>query len=393
MNRLAFVGIDRQVHLSDARGAPPVLLTPALPRPGGAWSMLKGPQDAWSWPTWSPTGEWLAAFAVETSDAQAGPSRVVALSLDGIGQEEWAQVAGAAPIYLQWHPSGGALTVLTQQNQELVLGVLRRDRLGQLRPVEHGVPLFFNWTRDGARLLLHVGGNEGEGRLLLRDPLGDGEDKLLDRAPGSFCAPVFAGGQAVYAASRRGEGASDVVASAPDGADARVLARRRGLLALVAGPGDRVALSAAPRGEGTPYRGIDLLDVRTGEVENLTESDCLAFFWAPSGDWILYARVDAEANCLTWYRAGLDGRLPVALGTFWPTRDLLFYLHFFDQYAGSHSLISADGRFVTFAGYPAGGGQADLSAPPRIWVKDVTEPDRPAFEVGRGSFSVFSPVA
>lgn len=393
MNPLAFVGVDRQIHLTDEDGRVPVQLTTSLPRTGGAWSMLRGAQDAWSWPTWSPDGQWIAAFAVEAGDRESGPSRVLALSVDGIRQEEWADLGSTAPLYAQWAPSGAALAVLLQQDEELLLGVLRRDRLGRLRPVEHGVPLFFNWEAAGDRLMLHVGNPEGKGRIELRDPFGTGEDALLEPPPGSFCAPVLVGGRAVYAVANRGEGASDVCVSAVDGSDVRVLARRKGLVALVAGPGRQIALSAAPRGEGSPYRGIDLLDVDTGEVTNLTESDCLAFFWSPDGRWILYAQVDAAGNCLTWYRADVDHAEPVSLGTFWPTRDLLFYLHFFDQYAGSHSLISPDSRYLAYAGYPAGGGQADLSQPPRVYVKDVRAPAEPPIEVGRGSFAVFSPVA
>lgn len=391
---LAYIGLDRQIHLTDPTGSRSVQLSTAWPRPGGAWSMLRGPTDAFSWPTWSPQGDWLAAFAVETGDDKVGPSRVVTLSVDGFREEEWAELQGSAPIYVQWHPSGEALSVLMQQNQELVLTLLRRDRLGVLRPVEHGVPLFFNWTPSGSRVLLHAGSGDGDGRLLLRDPMGDAPDVLLDRAPGSFCAPVFVGEKAAYACTSPQGGGSELVISAPDGSEAVVVARRRGLLALVAGPAPSpwLALSHAPRGEGSPYVGIELVHVHTHEVRALTASECLAFFWSPDGTFLVYARVDAEANCLTWFRVSVEGGEPVALGTFWPTRDLLFFLHFFDQYAGSHSLLSADGRSIVFTGYPAGGGQADLSSPPRVWVKSVFEPTPPR-EVARGSFAVFSPVA
>jgi hypothetical protein len=297
-----------------------------------------------------------------------------------------------SPIYLQWHPGGEALTVLLQQGPELALALLRRDRLGQVRPLEQGVPLFFNWTVGGERVLIHVGSKDDpSGRLVLRDPLGDGEDVLFDRPPGSFCAPVFPAGRAVYAL-RKSDGGSDVVVSNTDGTDRHTLFHRRGLLAVVPAPGGRpwVAASSAPRGEGTPYRGIDLVNIDTGECRSVSTADCLAFFWSPRGDYLLYAVVDSDANCLLWHKVSVEGGPPVGLGSFWPTRDILFYLHFFDQYAQSHPIVSPDGRYVAFAGYPAGGGQADLSSPPRIYLKDVLEPDRPPEQVGRGSFAVFA---
>lgn len=395
MSSLVYVGLDRQLFLTDVPSGATLQLTTGGFRGSGAWNLLRSGQDAWAWPTWSPRGDWLGAFATESGDQTAGPTRVVTLSLDGIRQEEWAEIQNAAPIYLQWHPSGNALTVLMQQDQELALALLRRDRLGQVRPLEQGVPLFFNWTPEGDRVLIHVGSREGDGRLVLRDPMGDNEDVLYDQVPGSFCAPVFVGGKVAFAAEIEGERGSELILSAPDGSDARPILRRKGLMAIVGGPSglEQIAVAHAPRGEGTPYQGIDLVDVHSGAVTRVTDAELLAFFWSPTGAYLLYAQVDADANCLTWFRVAATGGDPVRLGTFWPTRDMLFFLHFFDQYAGSHSLLSADGRYCVYAGYPAGGGQADLSAPPRIYVKDVEDPGAEAVEVGRGTFAVFSPVA
>jgi hypothetical protein len=392
VSRLAFVGLDRQIYLTDTSGAEPVSLTAPLPRTGGGWAMVQRPQEAWSWPTWSPDGEWIGAFSVEGGDEESGPVRVVTLAIDGVRQVEWAHIPNMSPIYLQWHPSGEAMSVLLQQGAELVLSLLRKERLGQVRPIEQGVPLFFNWTPSGDRVLIHVGHTEDpNGRLMLRDPMGDGEDVLYDRAPGSFCAPVFPGDRAVVAL-RKPDGSSEVVACAPDGTDPVSLLERRGLVAVLPAPDGSpwLAVACAPKGESTPYRGIDLVNVETRETRQLTTSDCLAFFWSPTAEYILYAVVDSDANCLFWHKVDVATGETLPLGSFWPTRDILFFLHFFDQYAQSHSLISPDGRYIVFAGYPAGGGQADLSSPPRIYLKDVTDPTRAAEPVARGSFAVFA---
>lgn len=393
MSRVALVGIDRQVHLVRPDGSELRPLTAPVPHTGGAWSLLRARSDAWSWPTWSPDGQWLACFAVEVADQNSGPVRVVTLSVDGIREVEWAEVHGMAPLYLQWHPSGEALTVLFQQDEELILSLLTRRQLGQVRPLEHGVPLFFSWTRDGSRLLIHSGHSAGgEGRLVLRDPLGSAEDHTWTERPGSFCSPVFVDGRAITAV-RRGGGESVVLSTTPDGTDARVLLTRRGLLAIVPAPrgAPRIAVSHAPRGEGSPYTGIDVYDLATGRLTRVSDERCLAFFWAPRGDWILQAQADRENNCVHWRQVAADGSGSRSLATFWPTRDLLFYLHFFDQFALSHSLIAPDGERFVYAGYPAGGGQADLSAPPRVWVQDATSRGGPPLEVARGSFAVYAP--
>lgn len=395
MSRLAIVTLQRQIHVLDAAGRERIELTTPMarfPTQGRTpWSMLQKGQEAWSWPTWSPSGKDIAAFAVETSDTETGPARVVTLSLDGVREVELAELDGGAPIYLQWEPQGRALSVLMQQGDELALALLRLDRLGTVRPLEQGVPLFMNWTEGGERLLLHVGrGDGGEGRLLVRDPLGTAEDVLLTGPPGTFCAPVFVDERVVYAV-RTADGASRVVSSDLEGNDTHKLLQRRGLVAIVPGPKGMpvIAVSHAPRGEGTPYQGIDIVDVVTGGIRKISNAECMAFFWAPDGQWLLQAVVDADQNCLSWYRVPSTGGPPEALGSFWPTRDVLFYLHFFDQYASSHPIISADGEHIVFAGYPAGGGQADLSQPPRIWVRPVRAGAAEA--IAEGNFAVWSP--
>jgi hypothetical protein len=391
MSRLAWVDLARQIQVGDGHGSQP--LTDPLANTTGVWSMMGARQLAWSWPTFSPDGQWIAAFSVRPGDNAAGPARVVSLALDGVQQVEWAELASEAPIYLQWHPGGEALTVLAQQGSELVLGMLRRDRLGAVRLLEQGVPLFFNWAPGGRRLMIHVGSRGApDGRLTIRDPLGPDEDVVLDRPPGSFCAPVFAGGRAVYAV-RAADGETEVVSGDLAGGATTSLGTWPGLVALLGAPAGLplVAVSSAPGGEGTPYQGISVIDVVTGERRAVTQASCLAFFWSPNGAWLLLAVVQAADNCLSWRRVGIDGQDPRALGTFWPTRDLLFYLHFFDQYAQSHPIISPDGRTFAYSGYPAGGGVADLSEAPRIWLGDAEGEGTAPEDIAQGSFAVYPP--
>ena len=391
MKRLAWVGNDRQLYARDLDSGPVVALTRPLPAGLGSWGTSPRAPEVWSWPTWSPDGQWIAAFAVESSDDRGGPVRVDAIGLDGVRQEVWWEGPNVAPIYLQWRPQSDALSILLQRGEELVLGVLRRDQVGRMREIEAGVPLFFNWTPDGERLLLHVGSpGRKHGRLVLRDPIGPAEDVLLPFEAGSFCAPVFAAGLAIYAVV--GSEGSEIMVSTPGGDDARKIDEGKGLYAIVGAPstGTLVALSRSMRQEGSPYLGISIADLALGTLRRLTELGLFAFSWSPCGTWILGAEVAASENCLRWWRIPLEGE-PVDLGTFWPSRDMLFYLHFFDQYTVSHSLVSADGRYVAFAGYPAGDGHADLSQPPRIYVKDANNPSEPPEEVGAGVFAVWAP--
>lgn len=393
---LVYVGIDRQLHLVSGweTGSVTTLALTAPP----SFTLVPSPQEAWSWPTWSPDGTWIAAFATVTRDDEAGPARVVTMSADGLRQTEWADLPDAAPLYLQWHPAGDALCALTQVDDDLHLGLIRESRLGVVKPVAEGVPLFFNWTPDGSRLWVHHGerGKPG-GSLLIRDPLGDDEDQLYPKTPGSFCAPVFVAGRTLIAVAGHANDdetrTSLVVSCTPDGAGEIEIADRAGLIALAGGPGGLGALTFATGGEGSPYSGLELFDPASGEApRRISEGALLAFTWVPGGKALVGFRVDAPANCMSALLIDAETGAETVLGTFWPTRDLFFWLHFFDQFVQSHPLVSPDGRWVTWSGYPAGGGQADLSAPPCVWVRSLVDVDAKPIEVGRGSFATFPPV-
>ena len=387
---LVYVGTDRQLHL--VRGQPEAPDRFALTEPP-SFTLVPSPQDAWCWPTWSPDGQWIAAFAVTTRDDESGPARVVTMSVDGVRQTEWAELPDSAPLYLQWHPSGNALCVLTQVDDDLHLGVVHADKLGLVREVAQGVPLFFNWTLDGARVWVHHGDPEGKTResaVVIRDPLGDDEDRLYPRTPGSFCAPVFSGGSTVLAI-RAGDGLSTVVRCDAAGHELEI-AHHPGLVAVAAGPQNQVAITSATGGEGSPYSGIEIVDLGVddlAEPERINDGPLLAFTWVPDGSAMVVFRVDAPGNCMSVLRVDRATGAEVTLGSFWPTRDLFFWLHFFDQFVQSHPLVSPDSRWVTWAGYPAGDGQADLSAPPRIWVRSLVDLDAAPIVVGRGLFATF----
>jgi hypothetical protein len=392
MSRLAWITGDQQVAVARVDGSEPRLLTGNWLQGHASWSQLVRSPLTWSWPTWSPDGDQVAAFAVEVGDERTGPVRVMTLRADGSEDVLWYETGSDVPIYLQWRPDGEALALLTQRDEQLALGAIERNALGRLRPVESGVPLFFEWLPDGSRIFCHASERGApSGRLVLRDPFGDADDTVLAHPPGSFCAPVFGGGEAIWGTPD--DGGTLVVAGDPARGTWRPLLNRKGLLALVPAPGGvpLVAVSSAPGGEGNPYDGIDLLDLRDGSQRSLTRRACLAYFWSPTGDWLLAAQVSSADNCLCWWRIALDGSEDVALGTFWPSREVIFVLHFFDQYTGSHPLISADGRYIVFAGYPAGKGHADLSRPPRVYLRDMHHLDEPATEVDSGAFAVFSP--
>ena len=64
------------------------------------------------------------------------------------------------------------------------------------------------------------------------------------------------------------------------------------------------------------------------------------------------------------------------------SRDMVYYLNFFDQFARSHSLWSPDGRYVVY-------GASDTLGQPSVLLVDTRNPGQP-IKVATGTFGVWS---
>jgi hypothetical protein len=161
----------------------------------------------------------------------------------------------------------------------------------------------------------------------------------------------------------------------------------RGLVALVRSPdGRQVARAVAPRGDGSPYQHLSVYDVDTGQRRDLGDHPCLAFFWLPDGSGLLTARIDTTRNMMAWSRVDLSGQAsPIIEG--YPTRDLGFYLRFFEQYGQSHHLVDPSGRALLLSGGIAGMG--DPHRTQVVWEVPLTK--GPPTRVADGVFAVYGP--
>jgi len=159
-----------------------------------------------------------------------------------------------------------------------------------------------------------------------------------------------------------------------------------GLVALLASPDGRtIARAIAPQGDGTPYRHLGLIDVETGELTPVLEQDCLAYFWIPTGQGLLACRVDTQRNLLVWQRIDRRGQVDTVF-EMTPTRDLGFYLRFFEQYAQSHRIVSPHGEHLLVAGALP---NEKSNENPTLW--QVRLRDGRAEPVAHGVFGVYAP--
>jgi hypothetical protein len=199
-------------------------------------------------------------------------------------------------------------------------------------------------------------------------------------SPGNFCTPVRIADRLIYVAHHEGKVSilsTDVGSDEPP----RDLGTIEGLAALVPSPSGRWLARAVAEDPSHPYRDLSLLDPETGAEIPLTDLDAVAFIWLPNERGLVVAHQDGPR--VDWYRVGLDGS-KLLLYSDTPTRDMAFYLRFFEQYCLSHPLISPDGSTLLVAGYGKGSDKRD---DPRVSLVPLNG-DK-AEELTAGVFAVY----
>ena len=387
-SRIAYVGSDRQLHVVCADGEEPAQWTFSLANnPLLVWGQPDLAPQGYAWPCWSPDGTKIACFQLPSDQNPEDPVELHVLEDGGLKQQELLQVPGRIPVYMNWQPQGEGLAVLLQGEDQMELAYCSLDAPGKLRLLYQAAPLFFDWGPKARFLYVHAGTpKEPEmNTLVVRDSLGILPDEVLPQLPGRYCRPLVIGDRVVHVA--HAGGVERLVCSNLQGEQENLLLEYEGLGAVMpAQDGTSIVFSCAPDAGNSPYRGATLMSLDGRSSERLTNDELLCFFWSDKGQQLIYARLLPESSCLAWYSVRSHST-PVELVRFRPSREMLYYLHFFDQFAETHKLISSDGRFLVFSGL------LESDAPghkPRIHVLDLREVKEPTV-VGEGSFGCFEP--
>ena len=178
---LAYVGADGHVYVMRADGSNRVRISE--PDPEGA-------RAAHTWPMWSGDGG-SVLFSRVVVDADGPQFSLQSATLGDTGPSlvyenpPGARLVGRnAPHYTNGSPDGQHVAFLAVAgNMALLLGDVEGG--AQARSIVQGSPLYYAWTNDSARLLLHL-----RDSLLLFEPGSDDALTILDLPPSwSYRAP------------------------------------------------------------------------------------------------------------------------------------------------------------------------------------------------------------
>lgn len=321
-------------------------------------------------PMWSPSSDQLAWGRVSQDGFSVGVG-------DPNGGEVGAVPMPNQPFYLYWSPDERWLGVLHNAGSggiDLEM-VDTENRASSVAAT--GAPLYFSWNTTGSQIVAHI----GESGFHLIDVDGDLTD-LGDTGP-AYQAPQWTTAGVFHIRE------SDLILLQPDGAEETV--------ATVSGPstfvsnreGTSVALQSVGSGGITvgletmpaiPLDDLVVLDVVSGEVEQVLEGASVGYFWSPDGESLLIFELIDESGAVdlsVWHEGETSHLVKYEPhGSFF--RDVL---PFFTQYAQSIELWSPDSSSVAIAG--------TVDGTRGIWVQSISggEPEY----VSDGFWVVWSP--
>ncbi len=313
-------------------------------------------EKIYSWPTWSTDGQ-LAYFGVEENAYRLGIF-IRPVTGDPVQVYESPDEVFA---YAYWSPgdcpTGNCRDLAVLYNKSgggLALRQVRTGGAGSITELAEGAPFYWDWSPDGQSMLWARDGGQLEiydvavGRVSETLPETVGSARSVDWSPID---------NRLLATVTKSRGASDLVIL--DSGSRTVLAS--GLNGVVSSEwspdGTRVAYADDDGGN------LFVVDAATGKVGDPIADGVLAFFWSPDGKKIAYlvltdavppgvaAKPAAQQPdvLLRWTVYDVAEGTSTPLARFWPTRDMIYYLTYFDQFAHSHSLWSPDSRYLVYA--------------------------------------------
>jgi len=237
---------------------------------------------------------------------------------------------------------------------------LIRDNNGAFTNKEVGrsAPFYYSFSPDASQMLWYQSGRQ----LGIYDVQSNQIVKTLDDIPGQFQAPMWSPVDDRLLIGTVGDDAETTNLVVAQGAKRQVLLKNLEAPVSFAWSPDATKVASV-----AAFDKLVVTDSAGKTVAEGTQSNVVAHFWSPQSDRVAYLVVvrsepDMQARVrnnghraaeqatggLVWYVLDVNTGKSTSLSTFLPTRDMVYLLNFFDQFARSHSLWSPDGHYLTY---------------------------------------------
>lgn len=383
--RLVFVGEDGDLYQTGPRPR----LQPRAQRLTWGWESAESDGRLYYvWPSYSPDGSLVACFGVRPGSGEGQEAGLYAVTEDGVSMHEIWRTSRAVPIGESWSPDSSRIAILLQAADGLSLEVANVRQPGETIIVERGSPLFWSWSPVENMLAVHTGGSHSvydDARLAIFDTR-DGCEQIASLSPGEFRTPAWSpDGRRLAYVDAGEEGREFLAIYRLDDRVSEIVQPVEGHSAMLWSPDGRFLAISQALGE-TPhlFTGVSLVDVRTGRVKVVSDDNVVSFFWSPCSERLLTLSF-SESGGMQWSSLDVFGTRETIESRFYPSRELVYFCWFFDQFAMSHPLVSPDGRSLTFAGHVTTPGGQKLDGETAVYIQSLVDPGPPE-RIGPGHF-------
>lgn len=389
--QIAYIGSDYNVYTLPAQGGAPVALT--------SDAMVSRTQArVYQWPTWSSDGQ-LAYFGLRLDSSGAAETEIL-ISPDAQTPGTSAYVGGEGFTYAGWSPNACGddchdLAVLFSDASGLLVKLFRwQNGEASSTTVGTGAPFYYSFSPDGGRMILQ----RNNSRFEIYDTGTSSVTTTLEQLPGMMFTPGWSPVDDRLLLGVRHDDSTDLVVSS-EGA----------VTTLLESLPNPIWFSWSPDGKQVAYTDregpVIVLDAATGdEVSRSFASGVIAFFWSPDSQHIAYVTLSAPAGSfdakaitakpaptqvqqqptgLAWSVLDVADGANRRYGAFMPTRDLVYLLTYFDQFALSHHVWSPDSTHVIYS-------EVTPDNRPVISILDVTQAVSAPVAVADGVIGVWS---
>lgn len=386
-NKIAFVGNDRNLWLVSPEG-----------------SDLRQVTDdgrGYRFPTWSKDGQFLAFIG-------PGEKNNAALYVTPAGNSTPSIVFNdpqSAPFYLYWSPDGHSITFLTQEESSMSMR-LANTEAGTSRILAQGAPFYWAWSPAGDRVFMHVGGSRAiseQAHLSILENREDANRIELGLAPGRFQAPDWSSdGTNIFYIATGVDGQEGIYKMNAETLEQALITGLTGYAFIVLSPTDeQVAYLQIEEDDQAPFGTAYLVDANGASGgKRLTDHPVGSMYWSPDGTKLALLTIGRRNDGSTARAGGLAAPLPQEivfrwliyhleteelelLTSFFPTRDFLQTVPYFDQYHLSLTFWSPDSRYLVIT------KREEDSTDGTIWVLDTDGVEEPR-QIGEGSLAVWS---
>jgi Tol biopolymer transport system component len=388
MSQIAYVGSDDHIYIAEVDGSSARQMT------GRVTGLSTDQGWTYRWPTYSPDGRRLAFAGYRTGASQLLSSAVLVADVGQTNATAMLESAGIATVYLYWSPDSRHLAALLQHGTDLELQLFDASAIEPPRRLLVGQPLYWSWAPDASTLAVHVGGAGSSGSdawigLLHIGQGGAREERFAD-APGDFRAPAWSPSGAKLAYAGLGGGASLLTVRDVSGQVTHLASSTSDFAFNWSPSGDWLAFAAGDPGRPGLYQGLEVAHPDGSERHRLSQDPVAAFYWSPDATRLAVVGIDTGARALTWSVVTVDGKTRRALSTFVPSSDFAFQLPFFDQYAQSTSVWSADGKRLVYGADSSGDRSNGSGQGEHVVVLDA-DGQASAAVAANGGAAVWSP--